>query len=342
MVRPAVGDHGGARRSDGRDDGRADASVELDVAGDVDVTLTVGMHRVGGRDPSVRLADSGVWRATRTPAGPATVVVTTTAHGRAPGPVPRIERTVLGVRAWGPGAAWAVAHAAELVGDHDDPYAFAPPVGLVRDLHHRHLGLRIGRTRALMDLLIPTILEQKVTTIEAHRAYHGLVRAFGEPAPGPAGAWALRLRPDPQRLAGLAYHDLHRFGIERRRAETILRVCRRAERLDSLAAGPITAETGREAQRVLETMPGIGPWTTAILAQQVFGDPDAVIVGDYHLPNIVAFNLAGEARADDARMLELLEPYRGQRGRVVRLLALGGRHAPRRGPGLPIRSFARY
>ena len=75
--------------------------------------------------------------------------------------------------------------------------------------------------------------------------------------------------------------------------------------------------------------------------QRAFGDPDAVIVGDYHLPNIVAFNLAGEPRATDERMLELLEPYRGQRGRVVQLLGLGGRHAPRRGPGRRLRNISR-
>jgi len=42
--------------------------------------------------------------------------------------------------------------------------------------------------------------------------------------------------------------------------------------------------------------------------------------GDLHLPHVVSWALAGERRGTDERMLELLEPYRGQRGRVVRLL----------------------
>jgi hypothetical protein len=46
----------------------------------------------------------------------------------------------------------------------------------------------------------------------------------------------------------------------------------------------------------------------------------------------MAWALAGEPRADDARMLELLEPYRGQRGRVQRLLEVSGLRAPRSGP----------
>ena len=71
------------------------------------------------------------------------------------------------------------------------------------------------------------------------------------------------------------------------------------------------------------------------------GDADAVSVGDYHLPNVVAWALAGEPRGDDARMLELLEPYRGHRGRVMRLLLAGGVGPPRRGPRLQLRHLER-
>jgi hypothetical protein len=60
-------------------------------------------------------------------------------------------------------------------------------------------------------------------------------------------------------------------------------------------------------------------------------------VGDFHLRNMVAFALAGEARGTDERMVELLEPYRGQRGRVTRLLELGGARAPRYGPRMSTR-----
>jgi hypothetical protein len=67
-----------------------------------------------------------------------------------------------------------------------------------------------------------------------------------------------------------------------------------------------------------------------------------VTVGDFHLPNIVAFALTGQARADDARMLELLEPFRGHRGRVCQLIMAAGIRAPRFGHRQPIRSFARF
>ena len=79
-----------------------------------------------------------------------------------------------------------------------------------------------------------------------------------------------------------------------------------------------------EAYARLLAVPGIGPWTAAEVAVRALGDDDAVSVGDFHIPNLVAWALAGERRGDDARMLELLEPYRGRRALVVRLLELGG------------------
>ena len=89
----------------------------------------------------------------------------------------------------------------------------------------------------------------------------------------------------------------------------------------------------------LTSIPGIGPWTAGEVAVRALGDVDAVSVGDFHLPNVVAYALAGEPRASDARMLELLEPYRGHRAIVIRLLELSGIQAPRYGPRLAFRSI---
>ena len=46
---------------------------------------------------------------------------------------------------------------------------------------------------------------------------------------------------------------------------------------------------------------------------------------------MVAWALAGEPRGTDERMLELLEPYAGHRGRVLRLLVMSGLAPPRAG-----------
>jgi 3-methyladenine DNA glycosylase/8-oxoguanine DNA glycosylase len=72
------------------------------------------------------------------------------------------------------------------------------------------------------------------------------------------------------------------------------------------------------------------------------GDPDAVSVGDYHLPTLVCWALADEPRGTDERMLELLEPYRGQRARVALLIEHAGIAQRRRAPRMPLRNIATY
>lgn len=291
----------------------------LTIDGPIDLRLTLRSLRHGGGDPTIRLAPRVARRATRTPEGPAALAVA-------------VRPPEVDVEAWGPGASWCLDRAADLLGLHDDPRAFRPPDPVVRALHHRAPGLRIGRSGAVVESIVPAILEQKVTSVEAHRSYRELVWAHGDPAPGPAG---LRLPPSPRLLASLPYHAFHRFGIERRRADTIRRACSCARRLEEAADLP--AETAR---RRLLALSGVGPWTAAVVAGAAFGDPDAVVVGDYHLPHLVSWTLAGEPRGDDVRMVELLEPYRGQRGRVLRLIVAGGGRPPSRHPRRRLRSIA--
>jgi 3-methyladenine DNA glycosylase/8-oxoguanine DNA glycosylase len=284
----------------------------------VDLMLTLGPLPTGRGDLAVRLTDDGVWRATRTPTGPVTT------HLFGDGPVT--------VEAWGPGAEWAVEHAPTLVGGQDDDTTFVAHHPVLADLRRRLRGLRMPRTEAVLESLVPTILEQKVAGVEARRAYRRLLATLGEPAPGPGG---LTLPPTPSTLAATPYWVFHPLGVERRRAETIRRAASRARRLEETVA-----MTAGEAFLRLTAIPGIGTWSAAKVAQVALGDADAVPVGDYHLPHLVAWSLAGVPRGTDAMMLEVLEPYRGHRARVLRLLLAGGQSAPRFGPRLPLRRIA--
>jgi 3-methyladenine DNA glycosylase/8-oxoguanine DNA glycosylase len=244
-------------------------------------------------------------------------------------------------RAWGPGCAWALDTLPGLLGVDDDPGPITPVHEAVAVAMRRVRGMRIGRTLAVHEALVPAILEQKVTGEEARRTWRGLVARHGDEAPGGFG---LRLPPSPDVLAALPYHALHPLGLERRRAELVRAVSREAPRLERLgraAAGPGATEPARvAAYAALRAFPGIGPWTAAEVGMRAFGDPDAVSVGDFHIPNMVAWALAGESRGTDERMLELLEPYQGQRGRVIRLLELAAAKAPRYGPRLSPRRIA--
>jgi len=290
----------------------------------IDLVATLRPLVRGQGDRTIRIRPGQAWWTVRTTAGPATAVI-------------RLLPDRLLAETFGPGAVLALERVPDLIGAAAEAASprDLPPDGhrLVAALARAHPGVRIARSRSVLDALIPAILEQKITGDEARRAWHGLVRGLGEDAPGEAGA-GLRVAPAPDRLAALPYHAYHPYGIERRRAELIRSLAARAAWVEGLAALPPA-----EASMALQTVPGIGPWTAAEVAVRAFGDPDAVSVGDFHLPTMVAFALAGESRADDARMLELLEPYRGHRAIVMRLLELGGPRPARRGQRMPTRAI---
>jgi 3-methyladenine DNA glycosylase/8-oxoguanine DNA glycosylase len=291
---------------------------QLAIRGPLDLVSTLAPLRHGRGDRTIRLARDEAWLAFDTPDGPATLRLRPTAPLR------------LTVSAWGAGAEAALRGTPALIGEEDEPERLTAHHPMLRRIQRNNPGLRLPRTGRVFHALVPTILEQKVTGTEAFRSYAALLRRHGTLAPGPA---ALRRPPPPRTLAGLPYHAFHPLGIERRRADVIRRAASRAAWLDGSA-------TADEAAARLRSLPGIGPWTVAEVLRSAFGDPDAISVGDYHVPNMVAWALAGEPRADDERMLALLEPYRGQRGRVQRLLEVAGIVAPRYGPRMAPRSFA--
>lgn len=284
---------------------------------------TVGVLGRGPHDPAFQVAGDEIWRATRTPHGPATLRL------RQPGGGARVE-----AEAWGPGAEWLLDGLPRLLGADDDPSAFTAHHPLVRDAHRRHPGLRLARTGLVLESLIPAVLEQKVTADEAYRAWRRLLHRFGEPAPGPHPR--MRVMPAPQTWRLVPSWEWHRAGVDGRRSATILRAVQRARRMEEAATMPPA-----EAAARLRALPGIGPWTAAETLQRSNGDPDALTVGDLHLPGVVGYALTGERDTDDAGMLELLAPYAGQRHRAARLILLAGRIPARRAPRFPRWDIAR-
>ncbi|MGP2441885.1 DNA-3-methyladenine glycosylase family protein [Streptomyces sp. JW3] len=298
--------------------------------GPLDVGLVLGPLRRGPGDPTFRTTpDGAVWRASRTPAGPGTLRVA------ARGGEVRGE-------AWGPGAEWLLDRLPGMLGADDDPSAFVPRHRLLAVTRHRRPGLRLGRSGLVLESLIPSVLEQKVTALEAYQAWRLLVRGFGEPAPGPvpgsgpgSGSGGMWVMPAARTWALVPSWEWHRAGVDDKRAATILRAVRVAARLEEAAGMEPTAARAR-----LEVVPGVGPWTSAEVVQRSHGAPDEVTVGDLHLPGIVGFALGGDRSADDAEMLRLLEPYAGQRHRAARLILLSGRVPGRRGPRMAPRGIA--
>jgi 3-methyladenine DNA glycosylase/8-oxoguanine DNA glycosylase len=299
--------------------GRPDGERTLELDAEIDLPRTLAPLAHGRADPTIRIGRHEVWRATRTSGGPVTLRLEL--RGR------QLHATV-----WGPGSEPALEGVEALAGGHDDPTAFVPRHPVLRDAERRLRGLRLTRSDAVLEALVPAVLEQKVTGIEARRVWRALIARHGEPAPGPGG---LRLAPAPSVLAALPYYAYHRLGLERRRAEVIRSAASVAERLEETTDLPLPV-----AYRRLRAINGIGPWTAAEVGRVAFGDPDAISVGDFHVPNLVCWALAAEPRGDDSRMLELLATYRGQRGRVQRLLEASGIRPPRYGPRMTPRRIA--
>ncbi|MDX1509988.1 MAG: hypothetical protein R3249_01460 [Nitriliruptorales bacterium] len=245
----------------------------------------------------------------------------------------RLVDTIVEADAWGPGADWALDQLPRFLGQQDDAGGFDPRHEAVRRAHALLPGMRMGATDQVADVIVATIIGQKVTGKDAKTSWRRLVHQHGSRAAGVDGLW---LPPDTDTLASMTWDDFHPLGLERTRATTIIEVARRMARLEEARdMAPADADSRLRAIR------GVGPWTAAVVRRLSFGDPDAVEVGDYHVKNHVAWNLAGEPRATDERMLELLEPWRGQRGRVVRLLKSAGSSPPRWGPRMPSNDVAR-
>ncbi|MCU1559298.1 MAG: 3-methyladenine glycosylase [Mycetocola sp.] len=293
------------------------------------------LHRIliplarGGDGPCFRRTAMGAWITMRTPTGPATLHLDQDSGG-------------VNATAWGPGAEWAIDGVPELLGARDDWNDIdLSPSPLLTEVRRRNPGLRLGRNRLVFEMLLPAILEQKVTVVEAWAAWRLLVRKHGSPAPGPAPD-GMMVAPAADTWRLIPSWEWHTAGVGPQRSESAVRASRVAVALERTVTGTgDVVDEAAEASVRLRSLPGIGVWTAAEVTSRAHGDPDAVSVGDYHLASTVGMALTGSPVDDDA-MLELLSPWAGQRQRVLRLILLSGIAKPRRGPRITIQDHRRH
>ncbi|MAE96985.1 MAG: hypothetical protein CL910_20235 [Deltaproteobacteria bacterium] len=136
----------------------------LALPGALDLRTTLGPVAIGRRDPTTWIDGDEAVRATRTASGPATVHYHIVAADR-------VE-----VRAFGPGAEEALERAADWIGLADDP---PPPDHYpepLRRMARSHPGIRFARAHSVIELLVPAVLQQKVSGKEAERAFGLLMR----------------------------------------------------------------------------------------------------------------------------------------------------------------------
>lgn len=274
--------------------------------------------RTGRGDPTVFIDGHDYWRATWTPNGPASMRL----HDPLGTCTPEFH---------GPGADWMSRHLDGFLGLHDRPFDAEIVHEPVRQAHRRYASLKLGRSGTPYHELLPAVLGQRVTGLEAATQWRRLVQTLGHRAPGPCDA--LMLPPDPEALARTHHVDLHDLGIEKKRADALRSVARAAHHL--IIDWPIVDDPSMQTRR-LTLIPGVGTWTAAVAGALAFGDADALAVGDFHLKNLVAWTLTGRARGTDAEMVATMVPYTGHRHRVVRWLQLAGHRPPAFGPRRPI------
>lgn len=268
--------------------------------------LTLSPLRRGTGDPCFQTsADGAIWRTSLMASGPVSARLL------------RAAPDTIDCEAWGSGAAEFLDTLPALLGADDDASGFEPDEPTIAAAYRRVPHLRLGRTGRVLESLIPAILEQRVYGLDARRAWRRLVTEFGSPAPGPAPA-RMRVPPSAEVWRRIPSWTFHRANVDPGRARTIVGCAQRAGALERLTAGP-----SERAMAGLMSLPGVGEWTAAETVQRVFGDADALSVGDFHLAKVVGWTLLGRP-IDDAAMLTLLEPLRPHRHRAVRLLEVSG------------------
>lgn len=146
-----------------------------------------------------------------------------------------------------------------------DP-ALAPLIG-------KAPGRRVPRTTDAAEFAIRAVVGQQVSTAAARTLAGRLARALGEPVDDPAGGLTRRF-PDPAAIAESG-PDVLAMPASRRAA--VIGLAR------ALADGSIDLGPGcdwDQARAGLAALPGLGPWTTELIAMRGLGDPDAFVPGD--------------------------------------------------------------
>ena len=137
-------------------------------------------------------------------------------------------------------------------------------------------GLRRIRYPESFEAAISTVLGQQVSLAAARTFAGRLVAAYGEPGPGGLTAfpgtgsgWPRPISRGCEPPSGSPVHEPGRCWPS-----------------PSCSPGPATGRCrcrgsgGTSGPRHCWPCPGIGPWTVAYLRMRLFGDPDAVPVGD--------------------------------------------------------------
>ncbi|TFV78504.1 DNA-3-methyladenine glycosylase 2 family protein [Blastococcus sp. CT_GayMR19] len=142
-------------------------------------------------------------------------------------------------------------------------------------------GRRVPASPDAPELAVRAVLGQQVSVAGARTLTARVLTAAGTPLPEPVGTLTHAFpRPD-----ALADADLTAVGLTGARRRTVHALTA------ALAGGSIPLDPGAdrdEARRALLAVPGIGPWTAALVGLRGLADPDVWLPGDLALRKSLA------------------------------------------------------
>jgi AraC family transcriptional regulator of adaptative response / DNA-3-methyladenine glycosylase II len=152
-------------------------------------------------------------------------------------------------------------------------------------------GRRVPASPDAAELAVRAVLGQQVSIAGARTLTRRLLLAAGTPLAEPVGSLTHAF-PRPEAVAAA---DLAGVGLTgaRQRGVTALAA--------ALADGSVSLDPGadrEDAERALRAVPGVGPWTAALVALRGLGDPDVWLPGDLALRRSLA--TLGSSDADAA------------------------------------------
>jgi AraC family transcriptional regulator, regulatory protein of adaptative response / DNA-3-methyladenine glycosylase II len=142
-------------------------------------------------------------------------------------------------------------------------------------------GRRVPASPDADELAVRAVLGQQVSLAGAGTLTARVLGAAGTPLPEPVGT----LTHAFPRPAALADADLTAVGLTGARRRTVHALAA------ALGSGAVALDPGAdrvEAGRALRAVPGVGPWTAALVALRGLGDPDVWLPGDLALRRSLA------------------------------------------------------
>jgi AraC family transcriptional regulator of adaptative response / DNA-3-methyladenine glycosylase II len=206
----------------------------------------------------------------------------------------------------------------------DRPSAGQTPLArdpLLRPLVRKRRGLRVPGAWDPYETSLRILLGQQVSVAGASTLTGRLVAAFGAPIPGLAPMSLTHVFPPAAVIAGSSIDRIKSIGLPAARASAIREFAR------AYADERLQLDGGTALEELLESLrslPGVGAWTSQMIAKQAAGHAGAFPAGDLGLRR-AAGALTGEARPLTESALETLaERWRPHRALAAMHLWMSG------------------